>query len=127
MKQIILLSFLAVLTLVTSSQSWAERGGKITIGESVWTVVPAIQCSVYPGNIVSIAGHAAEDASVEIAIDFGGPTGVRVGEGANAWHAQKDSLDIQIDGKRVSGTATFFQYSGGPEDAKPGSIDVSCI
>ena len=78
-------------------------------------------------NIVSIAGHAAEDPSMEIALDFGGPTGVRVGEGSDAWHAQKDSINVQIEGKRVQGTATFFQYSGSPEATQQGSFDVSCI
>ena len=116
--------FLLMFTLSQSPLAVADKGGSITVGEDSWTLVPAIQCSVYPGDIVNIAGHAKEDDSLEIVIDYGGPTGVRVGQGADAWHARKESIAVQIENKRVQGTATFIQHTGSEEH--PGSFDVSC-
>jgi hypothetical protein len=105
----------------------AERGGTITVGDSSWTIVPSTQCSIYPGKVVSIAGHAAEDESVEIVIDFGGPDQVRIGEGRDAiWHAVRDTIEMSIDGRQVTGTATFTEYSGGGGKSAAGSWDVSC-
>ena len=126
MKNAAVLFSLLILPVVLAPQAAAERGGTISIGEHNWNVVPSIQCSVFPGNVVSIAGHAAGDESVEITIDFGGPDGVRVGEGNDAWHARKETIEKQIEGKRVKGTATFFKYTGKPEDARQGSFEVSC-
>lgn len=105
----------------------AERGGTITVGEDSWTLVPSMQCSVYPGNVVSIAGHAAEDPDLEITIDLGGPDQVVIGSGRDAlWHARKDTIEVTIDGKRVQGTAIFTQYSSGTGESREGSFDVSC-
>ena len=114
-------------TMLLTSHAVAERGGNITVGKNSWTLVPAIQCSIYPGDIVNIAGHAEEDESLELVIDYGGPTGIRIGEGTDAWHARNESINIQIEGKRIQGDALFFQYTGSPEDDQQGSFDVSCI
>ena len=104
-----------------------ERGGAITVGDTTWQLVPAIQCSVYPGNVVNIAGHAASDPALEIVIDYNGPTGVRIGgEGAVSWHAIKDSLKFDIDGKRVQGSATFNTDMFGAGESAPGSFDINC-
>ena len=105
----------------------AERGGTITVGEVSWALIPAIQCSVYPGDVVNIAGHAASDPELEIAIDYNGPTGVRIGgEGGLSWYAMKDTLNVQIDGKRVQGSATFNTDFSGAGQSAAGSFDVNC-
>ncbi len=104
----------------------AERGGTISVGEESWTIVPAIQCAVYPGNVVSIAGHAEEDSSIEIVIDYGGPNQVVVGSGMEAWHAGADTIVIEIDGKRVRGTATFTRFTAGTQESREGSFDLTC-
>lgn len=49
-----------------SSGTNRARTGVIEIGGETWTLVPAIQCSVYPGPVVSIAGHAIEYSCVGI-------------------------------------------------------------
>jgi hypothetical protein len=113
----------------TSQSSPAgERGGTITVGEESWTIVPSIQCSIYPGNVVSIAGHAAGDPSLEIVIDYGGPSGVRIGDGGSevSWNAIRDTIKIEIDGTHVTGTATFSTGAGGSGESAPGSFDVNC-
>jgi hypothetical protein len=105
----------------------AQRGGTITVGDSSWTIVPSTQCSVYPGNVVNIAGHAAEDESLEIVIDYGGPNQVRIGEGRGAiWHAVPDSIQMQIAGRRVTGSANFTTQPGGTGTSATGSWDVGC-
>ena len=121
-----LLFCLLAMNVIPAPGAAAEPGGTISIGEDTWMLVAATQCAVYPGNIVSVSGYAAEDQSLEIVIDYGGPTGVRVGEGPDAWHAQKESISVQIEGKRLQGTATFLQYSGGPESTRQGRFDISC-
>ena len=103
------------------------RGGTITVGDDSWTIVPSTQCSVFPGNVVSISGHAAEDPSLEIVIDVGGPDQVVIGSGRDAlWHAGRDTLQVQVDGKHVQGTATFTRGASGVGESRQGSFDVRC-
>jgi hypothetical protein len=109
-----------------------SRGGTITVGEQTWTFVPSIQCSIYAGNLVSIAGHAAEDPSLEIVIDYTtqrGPVGVSVGADRRegSWFAVRDSLQWQIEGQQVRGTATFSEFRGGSGKSAEGSFDISCL
>ncbi|MGI9323730.1 MAG: hypothetical protein ACR2PZ_00815 [Pseudomonadales bacterium] len=101
-----------------------QSTGTVTIDGQTWTFVPSIQCSVYPGNVVSIAGTAAQDPAVEIVIDLGGPNGVSVGSDGdpNSWRAVVDSISSNIDGQRVSGSAEF-RRSG--SNAK-GTFDIRC-
>lgn len=104
------------------------RGGTITVGNQAWTIVPSTQCSIYPGNVVHIAGHAAEEPALEIIIDYGGPTGARIGSefGANSWEAVRETLRIEIDGRRIHGAATFNQSVAGATTSAEGSFDVTC-
>ena len=106
----------------------SKRGGTITVGDETWTFVPSTQCSVYPGNVVSIAGHAKEDESVEIVIDWGGPAGVHVGQDSTdtSWHAVKDSIEVTIENKRVLGTASFATTSYSNQAVAEGSFDIEC-
>ena len=106
----------------------SKRGGRITVGDETWTFVPSTQCSVYPGNVVSIAGHAKEDESVEIIIDWGGPVGVHVGQDRTdtSWHAVPDSIEVTIENKRVMGTASFSTSIYSTEVAAEGSFDIEC-
>lgn len=105
----------------------AQQGGTISVGEERWTIVPKTQCSIYPGDVVSIAGHAAEDPSLEIVIDYGGPNQVVIGSGRNVrWHANKNSMTIKIDGRHVQGAATFTQNVTGTGESREGSFDVTC-
>lgn len=78
-----------------------------------WTVDPSMQCSVFPGPIVNIAGYAAEDDSIEVVIDYGGPTRVRVGggDGPVSGHAVRNTIDIDI---RSKSDWVFTNRSGKP-------------
>lgn len=95
----------------------ARRTGTITIGETTWTIVPAIQCSVFPGNIVSIAGHASGQESTEIVIDHdpgSGLVAVRVQDesGEPDWSASGANLTFEISGNTVRGKGRFSGPSG---------------
>ena len=109
------------------SRAVAKRGGTFTVGKQTWTLVPSTQCSIYPGNVVSIAGHAEEDPSLEIIIDYGGPDGARIGpDSVSGWQAMPETLIIEIDGRHVHGEATFSEFFGGRGDKAEGSFDVDC-
>lgn len=105
-----------------------EPGGTFTVGDESWTVVPSMQCSIYPGNVVNIAGHAAENPDLEIVIDWGGPNGARIAESDSGpgWHAVRDTLTIEIDGPIVRGSATFSENSFGTGERAEGSFEVRC-
>ena len=114
-----------------SSGTNRARTGVIEIGGETWTLVPAIQCSVYPGPVVSIAGHAEGDEAIEIVIDYDaqrGPVGVRV-EKSNttpSWSAGRDDLSFEIDGSHVKGEGTFTEFVGGSSNKEQGNFDVTC-
>jgi hypothetical protein len=113
---------------VASQSAGQQRGGTITVGEESWTIVPSISCSVYPGDVVHIAGHAEENAELEIVIDWGGPNQARIAESDSGpgWHAIRDTLAVQVDGKTVKGSATFSEYFGGAGERADGSFEVNC-
>ena len=92
--------------------------------------MPDIRCTVAPGPVVSIAGHAAEDKSVEIIIDYNGtegPTGVSVIKpgGTLEWVAYA-SMIFQIERKRVQGAGYFTGMARGIEKQAAGKFDVDC-
>ena len=111
----------------TQTTMASQRGGSITVGDDSWTVVPSTQCSIYPGNVVSIAGHTAEDPTLEIVIDYGGPNQIRIGgEFDGLWHAMHDTIKVEIAGKRIRGTATFNESLAGTGKSAEGSFEVNC-
>ena len=108
----------------------SQRGGSITIGDRTWLIIPSIQCSVYPGDVVAIAGHAESDPDLEIVIDNdpNGRSGVSIGGKGQAvtWHSVKESLQMTIDGKQVQGSATFSADFGGGGETEQGTFKVDC-
>lgn len=109
--------------------SSGDRGGTVTIGDESWTLVPSIQCGIFPGPMVAIAGHASEDSDIEIVIDYDDESdlkGVRV-QGADDepyWTAQDDDLNYEIDGRTVRFDGTFRDFSTG--ETAEGELEVSC-
>ncbi|MAL03135.1 MAG: hypothetical protein CL625_02505 [Arenimonas sp.] len=104
--------------------------GVIEIDGRTWNVVADVQCSVMPGPVVSIAGHAAEDEAVEIVIDYNGaegPTGVSVTkpDGTVDWTAYA-SMNFQIERKRVQGAGYFTGTTRGVQKQAEGRFDVDC-
>jgi hypothetical protein len=114
----------------------AERGGTFTIGDRTWTVVPAVQCSVFAGDIVMIAGHTAENEEIEVVIDHDPSTEffsayIQGPDNSPYWIAEGDAITFTIDGKTVSGSGTFSVGLGGqiPEGEPrelPGSFEIRC-
>lgn len=108
----------------------SQRGGSVTVGDQTWILVPAIQCGVYPGDVVAIAGHAASDPDLEIVIDNdpNGRSGVSIGGDRQAvsWHSTRESLQMKINGKQVQGSATFSTGYGGSGKTEQGTFKVDC-
>jgi hypothetical protein len=108
------------------------RGGTITVGQQTWKLVPKIQCGVYPGDVVAIAGHAESDPDLEIIIDNdpNGRSGVRIGQddggGEVSWHSIRETLDMTVSGKQVRGSAMFSTSYGGAGDTAKGEFTVDC-
>ena len=115
-------------TSAGNAQPAAQRGGTIAVAGETWTFVPSISCSVYPGPTVNLAGHAAEEPNLEIVIDWGGPNQARIAEtdSGPGWHAVRETLDVQVDGRRVTGSATFSEYFTGTGERAEGSFDIQC-
>jgi len=107
-----------------------QRGGTVTVGDRTWKIIPSVQCSVYPGDVVAIAGHAESAPDLEIVIDNdpNGRSGVRIGgEGqAVSWYSVPETLQITIAGKQVQGSATFSVYFGGAGETAQGTFKVDC-
>jgi hypothetical protein len=112
----------------SAAQAASKRGGTITVADETWTLVSSISCVVYPGPVVNIAGHAAEDPSLEIVIDWGGPNQARIAESDSGpgWHAIRETLEVEVDGKKVRGRATFSEYFSGTGKRADGSFDIQC-
>lgn len=110
----------------------SSRGGTITVGEQLFTFVPSIQCSVYPNNQVNIAGHTAEDESLEVTIDYypenDGPIGVILGTDGRdgSWFSSRETTKFEIDGRQVRGTTTFSEFRSGNGKSAEGSFEISC-
>ena len=119
-------------TSAAQASSSYSRGGTITVGEQSFTFVPSIQCSVYPNNQVNIAGHTAEDESLEVTIDYypenDGPIGVILGTDGRdgSWFSSRESTKFEIDGRQVRGTTTFTEFRGGNGKSAEGSFEIRC-
>ena len=102
------------------------RGGRVTVGDETWTIVPKL-CQIHNNDLVNISGHATEDPSLEISIDYGGPNQVVVGSGRDVlWNAMKETIEIQVEGRRVRGTANFNAGHSASGESAAGSFDVTC-
>ena len=104
--------------------------GFIEIDGQTWNVIADVQCSVYPGPVVAIAGHAAEDEGTEIVVDFSlpdGPTGVSVvpSNGTTEWHAES-AMNFDITGKRVRGAGYFAGSLRGAMRQAQGRFEITC-
>lgn len=121
--------------LATEGESNGNTG-TITVGDDTWTVVPETQCSVYSGDTVAIAGHAAEDAAIEIVLDHDPSLGlvqayVKGPDDSPHWVAGKEDISFKIDGKSVTGSGNFSVGLGAPvEEGKPrearGTFEINC-
>lgn len=105
--------------------------GTIEIDGQAWTVVPEMQCAIHPGPMVFIAGHAAEDSAILIAIEFNpGDNVVETQVGANdasiVWVAAEDGLTINVTGQRVTGEGSFVWSGPGEPRTAQGSFDIQC-
>lgn len=114
----------------------SRKTGTITVGDETWTVVPETQCSIYSGDVVSIAGHAAGDEAIEIVLDHDLSLGlvsayVKGPDDSPHWVARKDDVSFEIDGKTVTGSGTFSiapgarVQEGQPREAQ-GTFEITC-
>jgi hypothetical protein len=101
--------------------------GTFTLGDDTWTFVASLQCGIFPGPIVAISGNAAEDADVELLVDFDEDSDL-VAATANTpegtWLAENENVSIEVDGNTVSGEGTFRESISG--DTAEGSFEITC-
>jgi hypothetical protein len=106
------------------------RTGSIEINGQAWTVVPAIQCGVYPGPVIAISGHAAEDEAIEITIDYDSSGLVQAAvenpDGSLAWRSSDGSLTVTVEGGLVTGKANFTSSAGDGTATAQGTFEVNC-
>lgn len=95
-----------------------ESAGQVTIGDDTWELDPR-QCDVFPGGIVSVSGFAIGDPDVEIVFDVfeADKENLSVSSSDANWSALSDAIDVQVDDRRVSGTATVVTAIGESADA----------
>ncbi len=111
----------------SQSSPATERGGTITVADESWTIAKFGQCDSYPGDIVHIWGQSTDDPPVEITIDYGGPNSAKIGEEyPPKWQTEPDTLKVQIDGRRIQGSATFFRHANGQKEFAQGSFEMNC-
>jgi hypothetical protein len=112
------------------SSSSSDSVGSVTIGDETWNIVASVQCSMETVEnglpVISIAGHAEGDESVEITIDFDPrDTGLQLavtGEGGDpSWMANEDMV-VSAGAVSISGEGTF---TGGGETVD-GSFEAMC-
>lgn len=104
--------------------------GFIEIDGRKWTVIADVRCSVMPGPVVSIAGHAAEDKDTRIVVDFklpDGPTGVSVvpSNGSTEWNAEY-AMNFEITRKQVRGAGYFAGTRAGSTRQAQGRFEITC-
>ena len=68
----------------------------------------------------------------EITIDYypdgDGPIGATLGDDRRegSWFALRETINWQVDGRKVHATATFSEYRGGNGKKAEGSFTISC-
>jgi len=105
--------------------------GTIEIGGEAWTIVPIIQCSVFPGPVASISGHAANDESIKITLDYSPgnslvAAAVENSEGTLNWMAMGEQVTFRVDGDHVTGEGRFTWQGPGAAREAQGKFDVRC-
>ena len=106
------------------------RTGTLTVGEESWTIVPAIQCGVFPGPQVHISGHAEGDESVEITIDLDESfplksVEVHADDDDPWWSAEDEEVTIEVDGRTVRGGGTFSSPFA-DRGTREGTFEITC-
>lgn len=120
----------AVAALSVQATAADKTAGTITVGERNWELVPSIQCGVYPGPMVAIAGHAAGNPDIEITIDYDPSSGfveakVTGGDENLNLSSRDDDLSVDVSGRTVSGHGSFRSGWGGGAGTD-GSFKVEC-
>jgi hypothetical protein len=115
---------------IPSSGAGGDSVGTVKIGEETWNIVASGQCSMETVQnglpVVSIAGHAESDESIEITLDFD-PRDIGLvltltdAGGDPSWSANTD-FAVQAGATHLSGEGTFSR--GG--EMVPGSFEAAC-
>lgn len=114
----------------TDPSGGGDSVGSVTAGGDTWNIVASVECSmetvVNDLPVVSIAGHAESDESIEITLafdprDIGLQLAVTGAGGDPSWSANSDFV-VQAGATHISGEGTF---SGGGEMVE-GSFEAAC-
>lgn len=117
--------------VTATTNSAGARTGTVEIDGETWTIVPTIQCSVYPGPVVSVAGHAANNESIEITLDYSPDDGlvgatVEKSDGTLSWVAMGEQVTFDVDGDHIQGEGRFTWHGPGAAREAQGKFDLRC-
>lgn len=106
-------------TTVAAASSGGTSAGSVTIGSTEYGFDPTIQCSLYPGGVVSIAGTAVDDPDVEIVFDAFEPgrNQLSVTGPDFQWMTTTSDFEVEIDDPEVRGTAEVQGVDGTTEES----------
>lgn len=102
--------------------------GEAIIADEVFVLDPSLQCGIFPGPTVSIAG-TIEDGDGEFVIDYDPANdlvGMSIGESPDDdpfWSARGDDIEFTVDGDTIRGEGTFEDGQG---NEAPGTVEVTC-
>lgn len=117
-----------------TTEASVDTVGTITVGDDTWALVASVQCDFVsipdpPVTVVTIAGHAEGDESIEIGVDFDPrDTGLRLtvqGPGGEpSWAAISETFTTRVGATTIGGEGAFSSSGGGAETE--GSFDIRC-
>ncbi len=118
----------APATTTSAPGESGPRSAEATIGGELYLLDPAVQCGIFPGPTVAIAG-TVEGTDTEFVIDYD-PTNdfvqMRIGESPGDevyWQARNEAIEFTVEGETVRGTGEFSDEQG---NQASGVVEVTC-
>lgn len=114
-------------TTATPGQIVPESG-EATIGDELYLLDPTVQCGIFPGPTVAIAG-IVEGTETEFVIDYDPSNDfdvMIVGESPGDevyWQARNEAIEFSVEGQTVRGAGEF---SDGQGNQASGVVEVTC-
>ncbi len=112
----------------------SETIRSVSVGDQTWKIVASVECdfdseTASPLTLISIAGHAEGDESIEIVLAFDprdtGLTLTVEGTGGEpSWAAINETFVVRAGAISISGEGSFQIPGGG--DTTEGSFEASC-
>lgn len=117
----------ATTTTATPGQN-VPGSGEATIGDELFLLDPSVQCGIFPGPTVAVAG-TIEGTDTEFVIDYDPANDfveMRIGESPDDevyWQARDGAIEFTVEGETVRGSGEF---SDGQGNQASGVVEVTC-